>query len=163
MSEPVFGAWGPPTRVRIDHGPVWVFARAVKDDNPIYASEVAAREAGFTAVPSPPTFTFVMSHAGAYPDLQPADESGRGASTASIPADGSARTGLYLHGEQHFTYHRQPVVGDVLEGRMRVSEPMTKDGSRGPMEITLLETRWTDLRGEPVVTERIVSIFLPDG
>ena len=44
--------------------PVMLFARAVKDAGPIYASEQAARAAGFTRVPVPPTYTFVMASAG---------------------------------------------------------------------------------------------------
>jgi hypothetical protein len=31
------------------------------------------------------------------------------------------------------------------------------------MDMTLIQTRWTDLDGEPVVTEEIVSLFLPGG
>ena len=49
--------------MRIERGPVRLFARAVKDRNPLYASEQAARAAGFEAVPCPPTFTFVMAKA----------------------------------------------------------------------------------------------------
>jgi hypothetical protein len=82
---------------------------------------------------------------------------------SGLPSDGSSRTGLYLHGEQRFEYHRQPKVGDVLEGRMRISKPIPKQSSRGTMDMTLIQTRWTDLDGEPVVTEEIVSLFLPGG
>lgn len=163
-ASPEWGEWGPALRVRIDHAPVWTFARAVKDDNPVYASVEAATDAGFDAVPVPPTFTFVMAHSGAFPDLQRPEFTGRLMPEESgLPSDGYSRTGLYLHGEQHFEYHRQPRVGDVLEGRMRVSKPMPKQSSRGTMEMTLIQTRWTDLDGEPVVTEQIVSLFLPGG
>jgi hypothetical protein len=54
------------------------------------------------------------------------------------------------------------MAGDVLEGRMRVSEPMPKAGSRGRMEVTYMDTEWRDADGAPVVTERIVSIFIPN-
>jgi hypothetical protein len=158
--EPVFGEWGPPRRVRVERGPVWVFARAVKDDNPVYASEEAARHAGFERLPCPPTFTFVMTHAGQWPDLQP---EGSAPAVLDDAVDYTSRPGLYLHGEQEFVYHRQPLVGDLLEGRMRVSQPYAKPGSRRPMELTIYETRWTDPDGEPVVSERITSIFLPEG
>ena len=119
--------WGPAVLVRVDHAPVALFARAVKDTSAVYRSERAAREAGFEHVPVPPTFTFVMSDSGAYPDLQP-----RGSSGSMYAASGHdagrvfARDGLYLHGEQHFTYHRQVSVGDVLEGRMRTSQPVAR-------------------------------------
>src|SRR5512146_454008 len=99
--------WGPPVRVEIERGPVMLFARAVKDDSPLYASARAAQVAGFDQVPVPPTYTFVMASAGAFPDLQPAG--GTGSMYESAGGDAASafsRDGLYLHGEQHFTFHR---------------------------------------------------------
>jgi peroxisomal enoyl-CoA hydratase 2 len=156
-----WNGWGPPVRVRVDPGPVAVFARAVKDKSPLYRSEQAARDAGFDRVPTPPTFTFVMSDSGAFPDLQPADGTG---SMYAAAGDGGAfaRDGLFLHGEQHFTYHRQVEVGDVLEGRLRTSKPLARTARRGPMEVTWFQTEWTDADGTPVVTEQIVSLFFPN-
>ena len=122
-----WNSWGPPVRVSIDAGPVMLFARAVKDDAAVYASERAARDAGFEHVPVPPTYTFVMANAGAFPDLQPADGTGSMYPSSDIDsASRFGRDGLFLHGEQHFTYHRPVYVGDVLEGRMRTSKPITR-------------------------------------
>lgn len=157
-----WGAWGPRTRVRVDPATVWTFARALKDPNPLYASEAAARAAGFAGVPVPPTYTFVGAAFDAFPDVQPTGPQPP-APPSHLPSDGYAPAGLYLHGEQHFTYHRWPVVGEVLESRRRTSEPVPKAGRRGTMELTYLETHWTDLEGRPVVTERIVSVYLPGG
>lgn len=153
--------WGPPVRVRVDHGAVALFARAVKDRSDVYASERAARAAGFAQVPAPPTFTFVMAHSGAFADLQP--EGSTGSMYADDPTAAAGGKGLYLHGEQHFTYHRPVVVGDVLEGRLRTSKPIARAARRGPMEVTYFQTRWSDLDGAPVVDERIVSLFFPEG
>jgi hypothetical protein len=155
--------WGPPVRVEIERGPVMLFARAVKDSSAVYSSETAAHAAGFERVPAPPTYTFVMASAGAFPDLQP--QGGTGSMYASSGGDAAsvfARDGLFLHGEQHFTYHRAVAVGDVLEGRLRTSKPVARRARRGPMEVTYFQTRWTDLEGEPVVDERIVSLFFPN-
>jgi MaoC dehydratase-like protein len=148
--------WGPPRRVRIEHAPVMLFARAVKDADPVYASEHAAHAAGFDRVPVPPTYTFVMTHSGAFPDLQ--------TEGPAPPVDWGAlsRGGLYLHGEQHFTYHRQVCVGDVLEGRIRTSKPVARASRRGRLEVTWYQTRWTDLDGTPAVDEQIVSLFFPE-
>jgi N-terminal half of MaoC dehydratase len=148
--------WGPPQRVRIEHAPVMLFARAVKSSDPVYASEAAARAAGFDRVPVPPTYTFVMTHSGAFPDLQTGEP--------PPPVDWSALTrgGLYLHGEQHFTYHRQVCVGDVLESRTRTSKPVARVSRRGPLAVTWYQTRWTDPDGSPVVDEQIVSLFFAD-
>jgi acyl dehydratase len=159
-----FGPWGAPVVVRIEPVPVALFARALKDRNPLYASPTAAAAAGLPGVVPPPTFTFVMSHGGALVDLQPVEGTGSLVPPDSgLPADGTSDSGLYLHGEQRFEYHRMPVVGDVLEGRMRVSEPFVKRGRRGEMRMTVLETRWSDAAtGVPVVTEQTVSVYLPD-
>lgn len=154
--------WGPPVRVLIERGPVMLFARAVKDDTAIYASEPAARDAGFERVPVPPTYTFVMASAGAFPDLQPAGGPASMYPDAHDSASLYARDGLFLHGEQHFTYHRRVCVGDVLDGRIRTSKPIGRAARRGPMEVTYFQTTWTDVEGRPVVDERIVSLFFPN-
>ena len=155
--------WGPPVRVAIEHAPVMLFARAVKDGSPVYASERAATEAGFDRVPVPPTYTFVMSDSGAFPDIQPEGGTGSMYSSSGVDAASAfARDGLFLHGEQHFTYHRPVEVGDVLEGRMRTSKPIAREARRGPMEVTYFQTTWTDIDGAPVVDERIVSLFFPN-
>ncbi len=161
--SPNWSEWGPPLRVRLEASGIGIFARALHDANPVFRSADAAAAAGFAAVPAPPTFTFVMAHSGAHPDLQPPEGRGRlGPPDGLATDDGYSRDGLYLHGEQHFTYHRQPVAGDVLEGRMRVSDPIEKRGSRGRMEMTYMDTEWRDVGGEPVVSERIVSMFIPN-
>jgi N-terminal half of MaoC dehydratase len=161
VSEIVWREWGPPLRVAIERSPVWVFARAVKDDNPVYASAEAASAAGFGSIPCPPTYTFVMRDAGAWPDLQPGPP-GAGPAADSRDVGYTNRPGLYLHGEQEFVYHRTPMVGDTLEGRTRVSEPVWREGGRR-MELTWYQTVWSDLDGTPVVTEQITSLYLPDG
>src|SRR3954470_3197458 len=140
--ETEWNEWGPPVRVRIEAAAVMILARVLDDADPVYSSPAAAHAAGFASVPAPPTFTFVMAHSGAFPDLQPAGGTGSLFAGAAAGAAGMSRRGLYLHGEQHFTYHRQPLVGDVLEGRMRVSEPVARQARRGPMEVTFFQTEW---------------------
>ena len=121
--------WGPPVRVRVEHAP----GRAVRprgqghERRSTDPSRPRARP-GFERVPVPPTFTFVMSDSGAFPDLQPAGGTGSMyAASGATPGRRSRATACYLHGEQHFTYHRQVSVGDVLEGRMRTSKPVARD------------------------------------
>lgn len=160
--EAQWGPWGPRTRVQVDAATVWTFAKALKDHNPLYASDDAARAAGFDGVPVTPTYTFICNYFDSFPDVQP-DEPQPPAPPSHLPSDGYSEKGLHLHGEQHFTYHRWPLVGEVLESRRRTSKPMIKQGSRGEMQFTYLETLWTDLDGNDVVTERIVAVYLPGG
>jgi acyl dehydratase len=158
-----YGDWGPTVRVRIEHSAAWAFARAVKDENPVYSSAAAAASHELSGVPVPPTFSFAWLHGCALPDLQP-----EGSVSSMLPpgADlfgtgGSAR-GIYLHGEQTFAFHRQPRVGDLLEGRMRVSEPVEKSARRGKIVLTRVQTRWSTPDGAPVVTEEATFILVPE-
>lgn len=124
----------------VEAGKVREFARALQDPNPVYRDVEAARAAGFPAIPAPPTFTVVAAH------FQ--DEGGGLLEALGLDL---ARV---LHGEQEWTFHRRPVVGDVLHGDTTVSGIETKPGKRGgQMRLVRLETVFRDADGEPVVTE----------
>jgi acyl dehydratase len=157
-----YGEWGPAVRVRLEHSAVWTFARALTDENPIYGSEEAANAAGFSGIPIPPTFSFAWLHSCALPGLQ---ASGLVASMLPPGADlfktAASPGAVYLHGEQSFTWHRQPKVGDLLEGRMRISEPTEKKGGGGRMVVSHVQTSWTTVDAAPVVTEDTTYILLP--
>ncbi len=58
--DPRIGRSGQPTTMRVELGKIREFARAIKDDNPIYFDEEhAKREAG--GVMPPPTFTMTQA------------------------------------------------------------------------------------------------------
>jgi acyl dehydratase len=162
MTPVRYGGWGPAVQVRVEHSAVWAFARAIHDENPVYASSEAATAAGLPGIPTPPTYSFAWLHACALPGLQAG-----GAVPPSMLPPGSDlfRTApspgaIYLHGEQMFTWHAQPHVGDVLEGRVRVSEPIEKQG-RQRMVLSHVQTVWSTLDGAPVVTEDATYILVP--
>lgn len=148
----LIGAEMPTQTVRVERGPVSFFAHAVTDDDPVFHDARAAAQAGFDAVPAPPTFSFAMSHMGALPELQ-----GEGADRESpltqaisrLMADG----GLILHGEQAFTYHRTVQVDDVLTSHGRLADVQVKESSSGKVMTTMtVETEWRDADDRPVVT-----------
>lgn len=148
----------PPQRVAIERGPVSNFARAVKDHSPVYADPRAAREAGFDALPVPPTFPFAWDHWGEFVELRP---EGADAPNPMIDAMGELLTdgGLILHGEQEFVYHRQPVVGDVLTAHGVVKDVYTKTSSSGKtMTFVITETQWRDETDAPVVTSTMTVL-----
>lgn len=142
------------SRVVIERGPVTVFADAVKDSSPLYRDPRAAAEAGYDALPVPPTFPFVMGHFGTFPELQPeSDDEGGG--VGSILGPLMAKGGLLLHGEQEFVYHRPVRVGDVLVGEGKVADLYEKQAGSGLLTCLVLETTWSDdSTGEPVLTTR---------
>jgi len=128
------------TKVRIESGPVRAFAAAVKDNAPDYRNDDAI---------VPPTFPFSWSYWGTIDG-----------STKGLPIDKLRGPGrMILHGEQEFVYHRQPKVGDVLEGTARISDVYEKDSSSALMEFYVQETSWTDAAsGDPVCDVKFTLI-----
>ena len=121
--------------VRIERGPVKVFAQALLDDDSIYDSDSA---------PVPPTYPFVMHFWGTV------DQEG----TPGLPIERLRGAGrAILHGEQGFTYTRWPRVGDVLKGTTTITDVYEKTKSNGgSLEFYVTETDWCDVEsGEPVV------------
>jgi acyl dehydratase len=60
--------------VVVERSAVSNFAIAVCDRNPVYRDPRAAQEAGFDAIPAPPTYPFVMQAWGEFTEVQPADK-----------------------------------------------------------------------------------------
>ena len=148
----------PPQTVVLERGPVSNFARAVTDHNPVYADPGAAADAGFDAIPAPPTFPFAWHHWGAFAELQP---EGSGGSHPMVEAMGEllANGGLILHGEQEFVYHRQPVVGDVLTANGTVKDVYEKTSSSGKsMTFIITETQWRDPQDQLVATSTMTLL-----
>ncbi len=142
-------------KVRVERGPVSYFAAAVQDDNPIYRDPKAAADAGFDAIPAPPTFSFAMQHMGRFDEEQPPDPTGGQNPMHSVMGDLFSKGALILHGEQEFTYHRPIQVGDTLVGEGKILDVYEKESSSSVMTFVVVETAWRDeTSNQPVVTER---------
>jgi acyl dehydratase len=149
------GKW----KIVIERGPVANFAKSVKDDNPVYQTPEAAKDAGFESIPAPPTFPFAMNNWGAFPELQPADNPAAPGGTSpvmKIMGGLMSKGGMILHGEQEFTYHRPLLVGDVLLGEGKVVDFYEKESKGKTMTFLVTENEYRDEKtGEPVVTTRM--------
>lgn len=125
----------------IEAGKVQEFAKSLHFDNPIYYDLEAARAAGFENIPAPPTYTVVSAHF-----TDPKEQ-------ASLMGSLKLDLSRVLHGGQSWTYHRTPLVGDVLTGYNRVADVYEKPGRKGgTMTFIILETVYKDQSGNPVVT-----------
>jgi hypothetical protein len=157
LQEILKGIIGKPTgrsRVVVERGPVSHFAAAVGSTSPIYHDLEAARAAGFSAIPAPPTWPFAMEFSGAFAEIQPKEAEPNPLMAAMGPLMASG--GLILHGEQEFVYHRPIEVGDVLLGEGTITDAYQKESKGKTMTFIVTETKWRDeATGEPVVT----SIF----
>jgi hypothetical protein len=150
------GIIGKPTgtsKVVVERGPVEHFASAVRSTSPIYHDPAAAEAAGFDAIPTPPTWPFVMEFSGKFAELQSGDApSPHPLSTVLGPL--LAAGGLLLHGEQEFIYHRPILVGDVLVGEGSITDTYQKESKGKTMTFIVSEMNWKDETGAPVVTVR---------
>lgn len=156
VDKSVIGSPTGRSKVVIERGPLSIFARSVKDENPIYQDTRVAQEAGFDDIPAPPTYAFSgMTFWGTFPEIQPQDETAGRNVTMEIMGGLMAKGGLILHGEQEFEYHRPLLVGDVLIGEGKITDVYEKESKDRTMTFVVTETVWREEKtSEPVVTER---------
>jgi acyl dehydratase len=149
------GRW----KIVVERSPVANFAKAVKDNSPIYQDATAAKAAGFDAIPAPPTFPFAMLNWGVFPEEQPEDNPAQPGGTSpvmKIMGGLMSKGGMILHGEQEFTYHRPISVGDVLVGEGSVVDLYEKESKGKTMTFLVTENVFKDEKtGDPVVTSRM--------
>jgi len=138
MNKSEIGNTGAPVTMRLERGKIREFARAIKDNNPLYFDEAYATQAAGGIMP-PPTFSM----------------------TSAFWEEGPRQPLLtydvrrLLHGEQEFEYLAPMYAGDVLTGTARVADVYEKTGSRGgTMTFGVIETTFTNQRGEPVLITR---------
>lgn len=143
--------------IEIERQPVSNFARAVKDDNPVYQRLDAARAAGFDHIPAPPTWGFAMGSWGAYPEDQPADDPAVQGGSPLMEIIGTLMRsgGMVLHGEQEFEYHKPLVVGTKLTHEGRVVDVYQKESGERVMTFVVTENEYRDGSGDLVLTTRM--------
>lgn len=128
----------------VDRSKVREFARALGDPDPVYTDVDAARAAGFTDIPVPPTFVVSSAHWREEDNM-----------VATLGLD----LRRALHGECGWEYHGPVVVGDELTASRRVSGVSTREGRRGgTMTMVSIETDFTNQRGELVVRQTDVLV-----
>ena len=134
MRLPVFTASADAWRLRF-------FAKAIGETNPVYFDEAAAHDAGYPALPLPPTFLFSLEF--------------EQSSTAWRDELGIVSSRI-LHGEQSFEYRRMAYAGDVLRYESRIAD--IYDKKNGALWFIVRETRVTNQRGEHMADLRSVIV-----
>lgn len=126
-----------PTTVRIDGWRVELFCQAIGETDPVYRDPAAARAAGHTACPVPPTFLKALEgeHFSSAALMQLLD----------VPLHG------VLHAEQSFEYLAPVHVGD----RVEVSRTVTDiyDKKDGALTFIVVDTRYR-VDPQPVARSR---------
>ncbi len=131
-----------PHVARVEEGSLRFFAKAIGERNPIYTDVAAAKAAGYSALPAPPTYVFSLN-------LMKPDP-------FSFLADMKVDLGSVLHGEQSFEYFSPLVAGDEVTLRGEISNIYEK--KNGALEFIEFQTTATNQHGEIVAKMTSVTV-----
>ncbi len=149
-------------RFPVEAGHILLFARAVGDENPIYADEDYAKVAEVGGIIAPPTFERASAQFDPDYDLRPRVGQpwhGSGAEPTGVPSSGSGVGSTGLHAEQHYEYHRPLRAGDVLTAKSRPGKTWEREGRRaGKLKFSETVIDYFAQDGELVLTARAVSV-----
>ena len=133
IDRSLIGKWGPEGSMRVEFGKIREFARAVKEDDPLFFDEARSL--------APPTFLMTVA----------LWIGGLGETRSAVKLD----LPRVLHGEQEFEYFAPIVAGDVLTAHERIACITEKESRRaGKLQIAVIETTFHNQRGEKVQVAR---------
>lgn len=125
----------PPFTIEVERAKLHEFALAVGESDPIYHSRQQAQESGYEDVQMLPTMPTQFEFWGNPGWMERLREIG-------------LNTARLLHVEQEFTYDGEVRPGDTLTGITTVLDGKARRG----LDLATLETRYTNQRGELVLT-----------
>jgi acyl dehydratase len=144
------GVTSEPRTVVVEKGFLTFFAKATGETDPVYFDDDAARAAGHSSIPAPPTYLFSLALAA------PAKRGGLFDAENGLGID-RARV---LHGEQSFAYHLPIHTGDKLTLTTTTSDIYAKKG--GALEFVVQDTQAVDDLGRLHVEMRMVTVVRHD-
>jgi hypothetical protein len=109
--------------------------------NPIYYDEEAAKKAGYQGIPVPPTFptsSFFWTGGGLMATVK----------TLGIDLN------KLLHREEEYEYFGSIYEGDVITRKMKVIDMLKKRNGNKCFEVTILETKLINQKGELLLKAR---------
>jgi acyl dehydratase len=146
----------------IEAGHVMMFARSIGDANDIYYDEEYAKGTEPGGIIAPPTFVQASAQFDPNYFLRPKigeEWFGSAKGPTGITKSEGGGGGGGLHAEQHYVYHRQVKVGDVLTATTKPGKSWEKEGRRGgKLMFSESVTEYRDQSGELVVTATSVGV-----
>jgi hypothetical protein len=136
------GKEGLPSTLEVDKTSVRMFARAVGYTDPVFYDEDEAKRRGFRSLPAPPGYLGTQV-------FDPAT-SGTGGPEGFL-------IGPYkriLNGGTEIEYLGDICAGDVLTSRSKIADLIERQGSVGPMLLTMSEASFTNQDGTLVAISR---------
>ena len=134
-----------PYSMAVEKGKIKELAIAIGDDNPIYYSLEAAKEAGYDGIPVPLTFLQVIEYHGGYGFQEKMELL-------------KLNPLKVLHGDQEYEYLGDIYAGDELYVTSKIIRADSKIGSSGGLDFVTEESQYTNQKGELVAIARITLI-----
>ena len=122
----------------VEEGRLRFVAKSIGETNPVYSDPEAARKAGHPALPTPPTFVFMLEVDAV--DLQ------------DLVSFFGCKLGQLLHGEQGFVYHAPIYAGDRITVKKKVVD--IYDKKNGKLEFIITENDFINQDGVKVAETR---------
>jgi acyl dehydratase len=144
LDKTKIGAETEEREITVEAGMLRLFCQAIGETNPIYLDAAAARQAGYRAIPAPPTYASVLANL-----APPRMDLVLGVLGGDL--------GRMLHGEQGFIQHKPIFVGDRIRLRQRIADIYDKKG--GALEFVTLETSVINQDDELCATMRTVAVL----
>ena len=134
-----------PFSFEIEKGKIKELVNAIGDNNPIFTSLDAAKEAGYEGIPIPLTFLNTIDLWGGYGFEEKAEKL-------------KLNRIKVLNGEQEFEYFGDIYAGDKITVTTIVVHQETKTGSSGKMELITTENEYRNDQDKLVAISRNVII-----
>ncbi|MFJ8066863.1 MaoC family dehydratase N-terminal domain-containing protein [Psychrobacillus sp. NPDC096426] len=144
-TQDLIGVEFKPYSFDIEKGKIRELMNAIGDDNPIYTSIEAAKEAGYDGIPIPLTFLNTIDLWGGYGF----EEKAKKLKLNKIKV---------LNGEQEFEYLGEIYAGDQITVTSKVIHHETKTGSTGKMDLITTENQYRNDQDKLVAISRNVII-----
>lgn len=135
-----------PFSIEVEKGRLRLFAKAVGIVDPVYTDEAAARDAGYPALPAPPTFAYSITM-----------DAGQ---SFNVLEDMGVDLSRAVHGGQSFRYYKAICAGDTISGHQEISNISEKKGGA----LLFIETafRLSNQHGE-LVSDLSSTIIVRNG
>ena len=143
LTKDIIGHKLPLYTFRIERGKIKEFCRSIGETNPIYLETAAAKAAGYSDTPIPPTFLFVIDF-WAYPCLWE--------DLAALGVD----TERLLHLKQSFQYFHTIYPETNIQGYMEIT-----DIKLSRMDMVYIKSRFKNSDGVLCASAEMVLIIRP--
>ncbi len=126
------------------------FAQAIGDTNPVYMDDEYARKTRWGGIIAPPTFFFTLGYYDDSAGVQLREDGRPIGGELDVPLSVSRTVG----GASSIEFGVPARPGDVITVNRKVADVYSKEGKSGLLYFTVVETSYSNQKGELVAREK---------